>query len=72
MKTAGIVIMVVGLVMAIYTGFYYVTREKVVDIGKLEITADKNHRVDWSPIVGAVVIVVGGGFYLFGTKKSIA
>lgn len=72
MKKAGIVIMVIGLVMAIYTGFHYVTREKVVDIGKLEIMADKNHQVDWSPIVGALIIVVGGALYLFGSKKSIA
>jgi hypothetical protein len=72
MKTAGIVIMVIGLAMAIYTGFNYVTHEKVVDIGKLEIMADQKHHVDWSPIAGAAIIIVGGGIYLFGSRKSIA
>jgi len=43
-KTIGIVIMVIGLVMTLYTGFNYVTREKVVDIGDIEITADKDNR----------------------------
>jgi hypothetical protein len=44
------------------------TREKVVDIGELEITANKNHTLKWSPIAGVVMIVVGGGLYLFGSK----
>jgi hypothetical protein len=46
-KTIGIIIMIIGLVMTLYTGFNYVTREKVVDIGKIEITADKDNAVSW-------------------------
>ena len=38
MKTAGIILLVVGLLMTLYTGFTYVTKEKVVDIGELEIS----------------------------------
>jgi hypothetical protein len=34
----------------------------------LEITANKNHAIEWSPIVGVVMMVVGGGLYLFGSK----
>jgi len=72
MKKAGIIIMVIGLVMAIYTGFNYVTREKVVDIGELEITANKKNRVDWSPVVGLVVIAVGAGIFFMSNKRSVA
>jgi LPXTG-motif cell wall-anchored protein len=55
--------------MTIYTGFNYVTREKVIDIGSVEITADKEHTASWSPLIGIGVIVVGGAVLLFGKKK---
>ena len=69
-KTIGVVIMVIGLVMTLYTGFNYVTREKVVDIGKIEITADKDNTVSWGPFVGIGVIVIGGVVFLAGRKKN--
>lgn len=61
--------MVIGLVMTLYTGFNYVTREKVVDIGGIEITADKENNVNWGPFVGIGVIVIGGVVFLAGRKK---
>lgn len=50
---------ILGLVMIIYTGFNYVTTEKVVDLGPIQINAEKNHPVQWSPIIGAVLLVGG-------------
>jgi hypothetical protein len=52
MKKAGLIILVIGLLLTAYTGFNFITKEKVVDIGKVEITRDKDHDVTWSPIVG--------------------
>jgi hypothetical protein len=53
----------------LYTGLTFVTREKVVDIGKLEINANKKHSLSWSPVVGVVMMTIGAGVYLTGTKK---
>ena len=69
MKKIGLIILVVGVLITAVTGFTYVTREKVVDIGSLEITANKRHNLAWSPIVGLVVMAVGGVVYLVGEKK---
>jgi hypothetical protein len=69
MKTTGITILVVGLLITLFTGFNYVTKKKVVDIGNLEITTDKNHNLAWSPLVGVAVMAVGGVVLLFGAKK---
>ncbi len=69
-KTIGIVIMVIGLAMTLYTGFNYVTREKVVDIGGIEISADKNHTVSWDSFIGVGIIVIGGVVFLAGKKKQ--
>ena len=59
MKNAGIVLIVLGIVMLIYTGFTYTTKEKVVDLGPLEVNKEKTHDVSWPPIIGAVLLVAG-------------
>ncbi len=69
MKKVGIIILVVGLVITLITGFNFVTREKVLDVGELQISRDKKHNLSWSPLVGVVVMVIGGGILLFGVKK---
>jgi uncharacterized membrane protein YidH (DUF202 family) len=69
MKTLGIFLAAIGLIMMIYTGFNYVTKEKVVDIGPLEINKETNHPVQWSPIVGAILLV--GGIVIIVTGKKL-
>lgn len=71
MKMAGIIILVVGLLMTIYTGFTYVTKEKVVDLGPVEITKDNEHAVNWQPYVGIGAMVIGGALLLSGRKKLL-
>jgi len=58
-KIVGIICVVVGAIMVLYTGFNYVTSETIVDIGPVEINADKNHFVQWSPYLGTVILIVG-------------
>lgn len=70
-KTLGIVLIVIGIIMLIYTGFNYVTTEKVVEIGSIEINAQQNHTVKWPPIVGVVLIVGGIAVIVVDSKKSL-
>jgi hypothetical protein len=70
MKKAGIVIIAIGLLFTIITGFKYFTREKIVDVGSLKISASVPHRVNWSPFLGVGMMVVGGAILVFG-KKSL-
>ena len=69
MKKIGLIVIVVGLALAIFTGFDFFTREKVVDIGTVEITANKRHSLDWSPILGLATAVVGAGLFLAGSRR---
>ena len=72
MKTAGIVILVVGLLMTIYTGFTFVTQEKILDVGGLEITKDDHHTISWQPYVGVAATVIGGVVLVLARKPSLA
>ncbi|GGG74053.1 hypothetical protein GCM10007415_01840 [Parapedobacter pyrenivorans] len=58
-KTMGIILIIVGAVMLVWTGFSFTRKEKVVDIGPVEISADKKEQVNWPPYVGGVILVAG-------------
>ena len=67
-KTIGIALIVLGALMIGYTGFNYVTTQKVIDIGPIEINKEKEHLVHWSPIVGGI-LMVGGIVMMINNKK---
>jgi hypothetical protein len=67
-KNIGIVLVVIGILMMIYTGINIITTEKVVDLGPLHMTKEENHPVQWSPIVGGLLLV--GGIVLLASNKS--
>ena len=69
-KKTGIVLVVIGAIMMIYTGFNYITTKNVVDIGPIQINKEVNHPVQWSPIVGGILLVAGVVMISTGKNKS--
>lgn len=69
MKKAGIVIVILGLLLTIFTAITFFTRENVVDIGSIKISANKPHHLSWSPLIGLAVMGVGGVLILVSGKK---
>lgn len=67
-KTLGIALVLIGGLMIAYTGFNFVTKEKVIDVGPIEVSKDNNHYVQWSPIVGAGVLIGGIVVLVLGRK----
>jgi divalent metal cation (Fe/Co/Zn/Cd) transporter len=69
MKKAGILIAILGLALTIFTAVTFFTREKIVDIGSLKITANKPHHLSWSPLIGLAVTAFGVVIILVSPKK---
>jgi len=69
-RSIGIVLVIVGIIMFLYTGFTFVTKEKIVDVGPLEIKKEEKHPIQWSPIVGLVLLAGGIGFIAAAKNKS--
>ena len=69
MKKAGILIVILGLALTIFTAITFFTREKVVDIGSLKITVNKPHHLSWSPLIGIAVMGVGGVVIFMSPRK---
>ncbi|MFH1003990.1 MAG: hypothetical protein V1781_00590 [Bacteroidota bacterium] len=70
MKKAGIFIILIGLGLTIFTAITFFTREKVVDIGQVHITANKPHHLSWSPLIGIAVMGIGGVVLLLSPEKK--
>lgn len=68
-RTIGIVLLIIGIAMLIWTGFSYTKKEKVVDAGPLQISAERQHTVNWPPYAGGI-LVIGGIILLVTSKKS--
>ena len=73
MKTyalTGIILIVVGIIALVYQGITYTTREKVVDIGPIQMTAEKTKTLPMSPILGGIAIVGGIVVLVMGNRKG--
>ncbi len=66
----GIILIVIGIVALAYGGFTYTTREKVIDAGPLQVSADKEKSVPLPPILGGLCLVGGIVLVLAGNRKS--
>ncbi|MBU3949558.1 MAG: DUF3185 domain-containing protein [Proteobacteria bacterium] len=69
-KLTGIILIVVGVVAFAYQGITYTTREKIVDLGPLQVTAEKTKTFPLPPLVGAVALVSGIVLLVMGNKKE--
>ena len=66
----GLILIAIGIIALAYGGFSYTTREKVIDAGPLQVSAEKEKRVPFPPILGGICLVGGIVLVLAGNKKS--
>jgi hypothetical protein len=59
MKTLAILLIVIGGIMTVFTGFNLVTKKEVADIGPIEINKTEKTPIYWSPITGAILLIAG-------------
>jgi len=53
-----------------YQGISYTTREKVIDLGPVQMTADKTRTLPLPPIVGALALAGGVIMLIMAGKKA--
>jgi hypothetical protein len=66
---AGLVLIVLGIGAFTYKGITYTAREKIIDIGPLEASADTRKTIPLSPIVAGAAIAGGAALIIIGRKK---
>jgi hypothetical protein len=55
--------------MLAFTGFNLITTNKVVDLGPIKINTEENHPVEWSPVIGAILLA--GGIVIVALDKKL-
>lgn len=65
-----IILIIVGIVAFAYQGITYTSREKVVNLGPIQVTAEKTRTFPLPPIVGGIALVGGILLLLIGGKKA--
>lgn len=70
MKTLGIILLIVGLIMTFFTGFNIITKKEVVDLGSVEISTKEKTPIYWSPITGGVLAIAGVVILLVNRRKA--
>jgi hypothetical protein len=66
----GIALVLVGIVAFVYQGITYTSREKIIDIGPIQATADTKKTIPLSPLVGGAALIGGIVLVVVGAKKA--
>ena len=66
----GVLLMIGGIAALSVRVFSFTTQEKVLDIGPIHATADKEHNVWVPPVLGIVAILAGGALVFAGRKQA--
>ena len=66
----GIALIALGLIALVYQGITYTSSEKVVDLGPLKITAQKEKTIPLPPILGGLALAGGIVLVVVAGRKS--
>jgi hypothetical protein len=69
-KLLAIALIAVGIIAFAYQGISYTSRDKVVDLGPLHVTAERSHTLPLPPIVGAIALAGGLALLLMTGQKA--
>jgi hypothetical protein len=70
MKTLGIVLIALGILMLIFRGFSFTKEKKVVDLGPVEINKKEKHDIGWPVYAGGIAVCAGVVVLLAGRKGN--
>lgn len=66
----GIILIAIGIIALAYGGITYTKREKVIDAGPLQVSADKEKTFPLPPVLGGLCLVGGILLVVVGSRKT--
>lgn len=71
MKLIGIVLIVLGVIGLVAGGISWTEREKVVDLGPLEVTTENRESIPLPPVIGGLLLVAGVVLLVANGRKTV-
>lgn len=65
----GVILIVLSVLSFAYQGITYTTREKVIDVGPIEATAEKQKTIPLPPVFGAIALIGGIALVIIGNNN---
>lgn len=69
MKTLAIVLVILGIVMIFINQVGFTKKEKVLDIGSVEINKNERKEIAW-PLYAGILVSATGAIMLIATRKK--
>lgn len=69
-KLAATVLFALGITVFACQGIDYKTRDKVVDIGPIHVTAERSHNLALLPILGGIALFGGAVLWFARERRS--
>ncbi|MCH7396868.1 hypothetical protein MM213_00510 [Belliella sp. R4-6] len=69
MKALGIILIVAGIAMFVFSGFSFNTEENIIDAGPIQVNKEKENNVSWPNYAGGISVAAGIIVLLAGRKK---
>lgn len=66
----GALLILFGVVALSLGGFSFSRREKVAEVGPVQVTADREHGFAVPPLVAGLAVVVGIGLIVANSRKA--
>jgi uncharacterized membrane protein YidH (DUF202 family) len=66
----GAVLVILGIGGLVYGSLNYTTKEKVLDIGPIQATADEEHHVPIPQIASIAAVIAGVAFVVISSKRA--
>jgi hypothetical protein len=69
MRLAGYILIAIGVISLALGGISYTKREKVLDLGPLEATAERQKTIPLPPLLGGLALAGGVALVIAGSRK---
>jgi uncharacterized membrane protein len=66
----GIILIAIGIIALAWGGITYTKREKVIDAGPLQVSADREKTIPFPPVLGGICLVGGIVLVIVGNRTS--
>jgi len=66
----GIILIIIGVIALALGGISYTKREKVIDAGPLQVSADREKTIPLPPVLGGICLVGGIVLVIVGSRRT--
>ena len=71
MKTLAIVLVILGIVMIFVNQVGFTKKEKVIDLGSVEVNKNERKEIAW-PLYAGILVSATGAVILMASRKKIS